>query len=66
MSGFFIFFGILCLLSPGFLMSKDEIKTDEDLIQWLMNRPLEDIGKIQFLISSGMGFILMGICMMLL
>lgn len=57
---FLIFFGMVLILTPAIIASKDGVNADYDHIQWLMNKPLEDIHLIQFAAKSGIMFLGIG------
>lgn len=60
MTAILVFFGIILILTPAIMTLNDGVRSDEDYIQWMMNRPIEDILLFQFGVKSGLLFVGIG------
>lgn len=61
MTGFLLMsLGVLLLLSPAILLAMDGVDGDDDLVSWLMSKPLEFIVTLRAMTISGVGLIFAG------
>lgn len=52
--------GALSILSPAILMLIEGVEGDDDLVAWLMSKPLEFIVALRAMTISGVGLIFAG------
>jgi hypothetical protein len=55
------FFGVLLVLTPIVQMIRAGVRSDSDMIQWIMSKPLGFHTMVRASILSGIGFIFLGV-----
>ena len=52
--------GVLMLITPLIQLKKDGVRSDSDILQWFINKPLGYHQFIRFTIIAGFGLIFLG------
>lgn len=57
----FLLIGVLMVITPIVQLMKDGVRSDSDMIQWIINKPLGYHQFIRFTIIAGVSLIFLGL-----